>query len=59
MPHASADSLRDLETLLKRRVPLVVIETRDEPHALALLTSLSTRISAQHTRSSNGRSLTG
>lgn len=30
------DTRRELETLLRSRIPLVVIETRDEPRALAL-----------------------
>jgi SpoVK/Ycf46/Vps4 family AAA+-type ATPase len=38
------DSQRDLLALLQRRVPLIVIETRDEPRALELLRSLAPRI---------------
>jgi SpoVK/Ycf46/Vps4 family AAA+-type ATPase len=38
------DSQRDLLALLQRRVPLVVIETRDEPRALELLRALAPRI---------------
>ncbi|MGH8175281.1 MAG: AAA family ATPase [Steroidobacter sp.] len=45
----SSDSLRDLESLLKSRVPLVVIETRDELRALALLASLAPKLAAAHT----------
>lgn len=41
---ATSDSQRDLLTLLQRRVPLIVIETRDEPRALELLRSLAGRI---------------
>ncbi len=37
------DSQRDLATLLQSRVPLIVIETRDEPRAIELITSLATR----------------
>jgi len=43
------DSQRDLETLLKSRTPLVVIETRDEPRALALLAALAPKLAAAHT----------
>ena len=45
----SSDALRELEALLRSRVPLVVIETRDEPRALELLSSLSPRLAAAHT----------
>jgi hypothetical protein len=44
-----ADSQRDLETLLKSRAPLVVIETRDEPRALALLAALAPKLAVAHT----------
>jgi len=43
--HAPPDTRRELETLLRSRIPLVVIETRDEPRALALLSGLSHRLS--------------
>jgi hypothetical protein len=46
---AAPDSRRELETLLRSRVPLVVIETRDEPRALELLTSLAPRLAAAYT----------
>ena len=39
----------DLEALLQSRVPLVVIETRDEPRALALLASSPPKLAAAHT----------
>ncbi len=47
--HSSPDSQQDLEALLKSRVPLVVIETRDEQRALALLASLAVKLAAAHT----------
>jgi SpoVK/Ycf46/Vps4 family AAA+-type ATPase len=37
----------ELKALLAGRVPLVIIETRDEPHALALLTSVALELSAK------------
>ncbi len=37
------DSQRDLATLLQSRVPLIVIETRDEPRAIELISSIATR----------------
>src|SRR5512138_2510592 len=37
----SADSQRDLSALLRSRIPLIVIETRDEPRALELLLTLA------------------
>jgi SpoVK/Ycf46/Vps4 family AAA+-type ATPase len=40
------DTRRELEALLKSRVALVVIETRDEPRAIQLLTSLAPRLAA-------------
>ena len=38
------DSRHELETLLRSRIPLVIIETRDEPRALELIASLSPRL---------------
>lgn len=38
------DTRHELETLLRSRIPLVIIETRDEPRALALLSSLAVRL---------------
>jgi SpoVK/Ycf46/Vps4 family AAA+-type ATPase len=38
------DTAHELETLIRSRIPLVVIETRDEAWALALLGSLATRL---------------
>src|ERR1044071_2356982 len=35
------DTRTELATLLRSRIPLVLIETRDEPRALALLSGLS------------------
>ncbi len=46
---SSPDARRELEALLRSRVPLVVIETRDEPRALDLLASLAPRLAAAHT----------
>jgi len=40
----SPDTRHELETLLKSRIPLVIIETRDEPRALELLSSLAIRL---------------
>jgi SpoVK/Ycf46/Vps4 family AAA+-type ATPase len=40
------DTRRELEALLRSRVPLVIIETRDEPRALQLLTSVCGRLAA-------------
>ncbi|HWK49669.1 MAG TPA: AAA family ATPase, partial [Steroidobacter sp.] len=46
----TTDTRRELEALLKSRVPLIVIETRDEPRAVALLSSLApTLVSNAHT----------
>jgi SpoVK/Ycf46/Vps4 family AAA+-type ATPase len=46
----TTDTRRELEALLKSRVPLIVIETRDEPRALALLASLAPKLAtAAHT----------
>lgn len=39
-----ADTAHELETLIRSRIPLVIIETRDESRALALLKSLATRL---------------
>jgi hypothetical protein len=43
---SAPDTRRELEALLRSRVPLVVVETRDEPRALQLLTSLCSRLVA-------------
>jgi len=43
------DARSELEALLRSRVPLVVIETRDEPRAIELLASLAPRLAAAHT----------
>lgn len=40
------DTRRELEALLRSRVPLLVIETRDEPRALQLLTTVCSRLIA-------------
>src|SRR5262245_7777389 len=49
-PAAPSPAARgELEALLRSRVALVVIETRDEPRALDLLSSLSPRLAAAHT----------
>jgi SpoVK/Ycf46/Vps4 family AAA+-type ATPase len=40
------DTRRELEALLRSRVPLIVIETRDEARALQLLTALCSRLTA-------------
>ena len=45
----TSTSQRDLETLLKSRAPLVVIETRDEPRALAMLAALAPKLTTLHT----------
>lgn len=47
--NTSTDTRRELEALLKSRVPLLVIETRDEPRALALLASLAPKLASAHT----------
>ena len=44
LTHTPPDTRRELETLLRSRIPLVVIETRDEPRALAMLNSLAQRL---------------
>ena len=46
---SSPDARQELEALLRSRVPLVVIETHDEPRALELLSSLAPRLAAAHT----------
>jgi SpoVK/Ycf46/Vps4 family AAA+-type ATPase len=45
----SPDARQELEALLRSRVPLVVIETYDEPRALEMLAALSPRLAAAHT----------
>lgn len=45
---SSTDARHDLEALIKSHVPLIVLETRDEPRALQLLASLSPRLAAGH-----------
>jgi hypothetical protein len=48
--NTATDTRRELEALLKSRVPLIVIETRDEARALALLASMAVKLaSAAHT----------
>lgn len=48
--NALTDTRRELEALLKSRVPLIVIETRDEARALALFASMAIKLaSAAHT----------
>ncbi|MET0534204.1 MAG: AAA family ATPase [Steroidobacter sp.] len=48
--NAVTDTRRELEALLKSRVPLIVIETRDEARALALLSSMAIKLaSSAHT----------
>jgi hypothetical protein len=48
--NAVADTRRELEALLKSRVPLIVVETRDEARALALFASMAIKLaSAAHT----------
>ena len=46
---ATTDTRRDLEALLKSRLPLIVIETHDEGRALALLTSLAPKLAPTST----------
>lgn len=46
---SSPDARQELEALLRSRVPLVVIETYDEPRALETLAALSPRLAAAHT----------
>ena len=43
-PKLQADASHDLEALLRSRIPLLIIETRDEPRVLKLLASLSVRL---------------
>ncbi len=43
------DTRRELEALLRSRVPLIVIETRDEPRAVQLLIAASARLTTAHT----------
>jgi SpoVK/Ycf46/Vps4 family AAA+-type ATPase len=44
------DTRTELATLLRSRIPLVLIETRDEPRALAMLSTLSLKLGgASHT----------
>jgi hypothetical protein len=38
------DTRQELETLIRSRVPLIVIETRDEPRALDMLRALAVRL---------------
>lgn len=48
--NAVTDTRRELEALLKSRVPLVVVETRDEARALALFSSMAIKLaSSAHT----------
>lgn len=50
MVNAVTDTRRELEALLKSRVPLIVVETRDEARALALFSSMAIKLaSAAHT----------
>jgi hypothetical protein len=46
---SSPDARQELEALLRSRVPLVVIETYDEPRALEMLAALAPRLAAAHT----------
>src|SRR5690606_3887274 len=48
-PMPGTSSQQDLGALLKSRVPLIVIETRDEPRAIELVKSLAARSSGPHT----------
>lgn len=41
--NAVTDTRRELEALLRSRVPLVLVETRDEARALALLASMAVK----------------
>ena len=43
-PHETADAGHELAVLLRSRIPLVVIESRDEARVLKLLAALSVRI---------------
>jgi SpoVK/Ycf46/Vps4 family AAA+-type ATPase len=44
--NAVTDTRRELEALLKSRVPLILIETRDEARALALFASMAVKLAA-------------
>jgi SpoVK/Ycf46/Vps4 family AAA+-type ATPase len=44
--NAVTDTRRELEALLKSRVPLIVVETRDEARALALFASMAVKLAA-------------
>ena len=48
-PAAKTDTRRELEALLKSRLPLIIIETRDESRALALLSDLAPKLASAHT----------
>ena len=48
-PAAKPDTRRELEALLKSRLPLIIIETRDESRALALLSDLAPKLAGAHT----------
>jgi hypothetical protein len=41
---APPDARRELEALIKSRIPLIVVETRDEPRVLSLLSGLASRL---------------
>ena len=43
-PKLQADASHDLEVLLRSRIPLLIIETRDETRVLKMLASLSVRL---------------
>src|SRR5690606_42118356 len=43
-PPLAPDVRQETETLLKRRIPIIVLETRDEPRALALIAGLGPRL---------------
>ena len=43
-PKLQADASHDLEVLLRSRIPLLIIETRDETRVLKMLGSLSVRL---------------
>lgn len=44
--HEIPDTRRELATLLKSRIPLIVIETRDEPRVLEMLASLAIELAS-------------
>ncbi len=46
-PHEAADAGHELTILLRSRIPLIVIESRDETRVLKLLAALSVRIAPQ------------